>query len=66
MDLRENYLVDDKGNTVAVQLPIKEYDKMREAIEELEDIKAYEKAKAKKESTIPLRKAIKLRRKKHA
>ena len=63
MGLRENYLIDDSGNKVAVMVPIKDYDKLLEAAEELEDIKAYDKAKARKEITIPLREAIKQRRK---
>jgi len=45
-------------------LPIKEYDKMLEELEELEDIRAYDAVKAKNEPTIPLREAIELRKKK--
>jgi sulfopyruvate decarboxylase TPP-binding subunit len=61
---KENYLVDDSGKRIAVMLPIKEYNKMLDAIEELEDIKAYDLAK--NEETIPLREAIKLRKQKNA
>jgi hypothetical protein len=61
---KENFLVDDHGNKVAVMLPIKQYSKILEALEELEDIKAYDAAKAKKESTILLRDAIKQRKQK--
>ncbi|MEI7595368.1 MAG: hypothetical protein WCK02_06440 [Bacteroidota bacterium] len=61
---KENFIVDNLGNRIAVMLPIKKYDKMCEALEELEDIKAYDFAKAKNEQTIPLREAIKLRKQK--
>ena len=64
MRLHENYLINNSGDKVAVMLSIKDYDKLLEAVEELEDIKAYDKAKAAKEPTIPLREAIKQRRKK--
>jgi hypothetical protein len=61
---KENYLVDDHGKRIAVMLPIKEYDKIKEALEELEDIKAYDLAK--NEPIIPLKEAIKLRKQKNA
>ena len=61
---KENYLVDDNGKRIAVMLPIKEYNKMLDAIEELEDIKAYDLAK--NEETIPLKEAIKLRKQRNA
>ena len=59
---KENFLVNDQGKRVAVMLPIKQYDKLLEALEELEDIKAYDAAKAKNEATVPLREAIKKRK----
>ena len=59
---KENFIVDDHGKRVAVMLPIKRYDKILEALEELEDIKAYDAAKAKNEETVPLRDAIKQRK----
>ncbi|MFN3300274.1 MAG: hypothetical protein ACK41Z_08765 [Sediminibacterium sp.] len=44
-------------------LPIKAYKQLLEELEELEDIRAYDKAKAKKEKPIILRDAIQQRRK---
>ena len=64
MEFHENFVVDNSGHRVAVMLPIKDYDKLLEALEELEEIKAFDKAKSKKETTILLKEAIKLRRKK--
>ena len=61
---KESFVVDNLGNHIAVMLPIKEYNRMREAMEELEDIKAYDTAKLKNEPTIPLREAIHLRKQK--
>jgi hypothetical protein len=62
---KESFIVDDAGNRIAVMLPIKEYNRMCLALEELEDIKAYDAAKAKNEPTIPLREAIKQRKQKN-
>jgi hypothetical protein len=42
---------------------MKDYKKIIEELEELDDIKAYNKAKKRNEKTIPLREAIKLRKK---
>jgi hypothetical protein len=51
-------LVDNKGKTVAVQIPINQYKKMLEIIEEMEDVKAYKKAKKNKSEWIPFEKAF--------
>ena len=55
---KEKFVVDDHGKRVAIMLPIKQYDKILEALEELEDIKAYDAAKTKNENPILLRDAI--------
>ncbi|WP_167618405.1 hypothetical protein [Maribellus sediminis] len=47
--LREQYIEDDQGRRVAVILPIAEYEMMLEKLEELEDIRLYDKAKSKNE-----------------
>lgn len=57
------FLTDVKGNKTGVFLSMKEYKKLMEELEELDDIKAYDKAKKKNEKTIPLRDAIRLRKK---
>lgn len=57
------YLTDSNGEKTGVFLSIKDYKKIMEELEELEDIKVYDKAKKRDEKTIPLRKAIKLRKK---
>jgi hypothetical protein len=39
------FLTDEKGNKTAVLLPIKQYNKMIEQLEDLHDIKLYDEAK---------------------
>ena len=58
MLIAENFVVDRKGKKVAVMLPINEYEKLREAMEELDDIKAYDKAKKRKSEPIPAEQAF--------
>lgn len=43
--MKTQFITDDKGKKLAVILPIKEYNKMIDEIEELEDIKLYDAAK---------------------
>ena len=57
------YITDGKGKKISAVLPIKLYEQLLEESEELADIRAYDKAKAKKETPIPLRDAIRQRRK---
>lgn len=48
----QHYITDDKGQKISVVLPISEYNKLIEAWEEQEDIKAYDIAKSKTSQTI--------------
>jgi hypothetical protein len=57
--LRENFVVDAKGNRVGVFLPIKDYNKLIEELEERAEIKAYDKAVSRKQEFIPLDQALK-------
>ena len=57
--LRENFVVDAKGNRVGVFLPIKDYNKLIEVLEERDDIKAYDRAVSRKQEFIPLDQALK-------
>ena len=45
MTLHPKYITDETGNKSAVILPIKEYDKLLEELEEIEDIRIYDEAK---------------------
>lgn len=40
------YIIDGQGKRVGVFLPVEEYERLLEELEELEDIKDYDKAKA--------------------
>jgi PHD/YefM family antitoxin component YafN of YafNO toxin-antitoxin module len=44
--MEARYIVDESGKRVSVILPIEEYERLIEALEELEDIRAYDEAKA--------------------
>ncbi|MHA4810401.1 hypothetical protein ACX0G9_19970 [Flavitalea flava] len=57
--LRENFVVDAKGNRVGVFLPIKDYNKLLEELEDLEDVKTYDKAMSRKQEFVPLDQALK-------
>jgi hypothetical protein len=62
--LSTTFITDGKGKKISAVLPIRQYQLLLEELEELEDIRAYDKAKARKEEPTPLRDAIQQRRKK--
>lgn len=43
--METQFLTDEKGNRTAVLLPIKEYNKLIEKLEDLEDVRLYDEAK---------------------
>jgi hypothetical protein len=61
--LSTTFITDRKGKKIFAIVPIKQYQLWLEELEELEDIRAYDKAKARKEKPIPLRDTIQQRRK---
>lgn len=50
--MRTQFITDDHGKKLAVILPIKEYNKMVDDLEELEDIRLYDAAKKGKQEFI--------------
>jgi hypothetical protein len=52
------YVVDEKGNRIGVVLNILEYEKLLEEAEELDSIRAFDKAKASGEKPIPFEQAV--------
>lgn len=58
ISLKEKFVVDEKGKRIGIMLDIKEYRKILEALEELESIRAYDKAKASKGKPIPFDRAV--------
>lgn len=53
ISVREEYLVDASGARKAVVLPLETWQQIKEALEELADIRAYDEAKAQASDAIP-------------
>lgn len=61
------YITDNKGRKLSVVLPIKDYNKIIEELEELEDIRLYDETKKKDDGKkILFTDYLKKRKKKHA
>ena len=56
--LNEGYVVDENGARVGVILPIEDYRKLLEELEELESIRAYDAAKSSGDEAIPFEQAV--------
>jgi hypothetical protein len=60
LNTHPQYITDTKGRKISVIIPVKEYNYIIEELEELEDIRLYDKAKASKEASVPMDKAFKI------
>ena len=59
--METQFLTDKKGNRTAVVLPIKQYNKMIEKLEDLEDVRLYDEAKREDDGyRIPIDEAFKI------
>jgi hypothetical protein len=58
-DLKQQFIKDKKGKKIAILLPIDEYNRMVDLLEEKDDLKEYRKAKNSKSELIPFEKAFK-------
>lgn len=56
--LRQQFIEDNQGKRIAVLMPIDQYNKMMEQLEEIDDVRAYDAAKAKEDEIIPFDQAI--------
>jgi hypothetical protein len=56
--VNEGYVVDEKGDRIGVILPIDDYRKLLEGLEELESIRAYDAAKSSGDEAIPFEQAV--------
>ncbi|MEK7325593.1 MAG: hypothetical protein AAB217_10100 [Chloroflexota bacterium] len=56
--VNEGYVVDEDGARVGVILPIEDYQKLLEELEELESIRAYDAAKGSGDEVIPIAHAV--------
>ena len=54
----ERFMVDGDGRKVAVVLDVAVYEKLLEDAEELETLRAYDRAKAREDEVLPLEQAI--------
>ena len=57
--IHPEFVVDERQNRKAVLLPYEEWEKIVEAMEELDDIRAYDEAKSRPSDPIPLDDAVK-------
>ena len=60
------FITDKKGNKISVVIPLTQYKRILQELEELEDIRLYDEVKARKEKTIPFNQYLQRRRKKNA
>lgn len=60
--MNRQFITDDLGNKLAVILPIDDYEKLLEDLEEAEDIKLYDEVKSRDEESIPFSEYLKKRR----
>ncbi len=58
LKIHQDYLIDEKGNKKAVVVPLSEWQKIKEELEELDDIRAYDQAKSKPSEPIPFDEAV--------
>ena len=56
--VHEEYLVDEHGNRKAVVLPISEWQQVLAALEDLDDVAAYDQARAQPSAPIPFEQAV--------
>lgn len=56
--VNEGYVVDESGDRVGVILPMEEYRKLMEELEELESIRAYDAARGSGDEAIPFDQAV--------
>lgn len=55
---KQSFVTDERGQRIGVILDITEFERLLEALEELESIRAYDAAKASDEEAIPLDQAV--------
>lgn len=58
--IHPQYITDNTGKKLSVVLPIEEYNTILDELEELEDIRLYDEAKASDEPSVPIDEAFKL------
>jgi hypothetical protein len=59
MSITEQIVTNKKGKAIAVQIPFTQYKKLLELAEEMEDIKAFDRAIKRRKDFIPFDEAVK-------
>ena len=62
--MKTQFLTDEKGKKISIVIPLEEYNRILEDLEELEDIRLFDAVKAKNEKSIPIDQYLKIRQKK--
>lgn len=57
--IKQQFIEDKEGNRIAVLMPIDQYNKLLEQLEDVSDIRAYDAAKAENDDIIPFDQAVK-------
>ena len=60
LTVHPQYITDNAGRKISVVLPMKEFKTIMDELDELEDIRLYDEAKATKEPSIPIDDAFKM------
>ena len=58
LELHPEFVVDEKARKKAVLIPLSDWKRLMDALEELEDIRAYDKAKSRAEPVVPFEEAV--------
>ncbi|HMQ46682.1 MAG TPA: hypothetical protein PKA00_04030 [Saprospiraceae bacterium] len=58
VDLHIQYITDDLGKKLSVVLPVAEFHRLLEQLEQLEDVQLYDRVKAKDELSMPIDEAF--------
>ena len=56
--VREEYIIDEKGKKKAIVISLSKWQQIKEELEELDDIKAYDEAKLNQSDIIPFNEAL--------
>lgn len=62
--MKTQFITDEKGTKISIVIPMEEYNKILEDLEELNDIRLFDEVKARNEKSMPLEEYINQRRRK--
>lgn len=62
--MKTQFITDEKGNKISIVIPLEEYNRMVEDLEELDDIRLFDEVKARNEKSIPFEQYLNQRQKK--